>query len=282
MSNVTVVIGAGSIGQAIARRVSAGKHVLLADQRKDNADAAAKILSDAGFEVSTALVDVSSRKSVHTLVEAATAIGDVTGLIHAAGVSPSQASPATILSVDLYGTALVLEEFGNVIARGGAGVVIASQSGHRLGALMAEQDKALATTPADDLLSLPMLQLDQVKDSLHAYQLAKRGNALRVMAEAVRWGKRGARVNTISPGIIITPLAKDELAGPRGEGYRRMIELCPVGRAGTPDEVGTVGALLMGTDGAFITGSDFLMDGGVTASYWYGELAPKSATGAGS
>jgi NAD(P)-dependent dehydrogenase (short-subunit alcohol dehydrogenase family) len=154
-------------------------------------------------------------------------------------------------------------------------VVIASQSGHRLGALSAEQDKVLATTPADELLALPMLQPDHVKDSLHAYQLSKRGNSLRVMAEAVKWGKRGARINTISPGIIITPLANDELSGPRGDGYRRMIDLCPVGRAGTPDEVGAVGALLMGPEGAFITGSDFLMDGGVTASYWYGELAPK-------
>lgn len=273
--NVTVVIGPGQIGQAIARRVSAGKHVLLADVRQENAAAAAEVLGNAGFEVSTATIDVSSRESVHLLAKAAAALGDVTGVIHAAGVSPSQATPATILAVDLYGTALVLEEFGNVIARGGTGVVIASQSGHRLGALTAEQDRALATTPADELLSLPMLAPDQVKDSLHAYQLAKRGNALRVMAEAVRWGKRGARVNTISPGIIITPLAKDELTGPRGEGYRRMIELCPVGRAGTPDEVGAVGALLMGTDGAFITGSDFLMDGGVTASYWFGDLAPK-------
>ena len=272
---VIVVIGAGSIGQAIARRVSAGKHVLLADLRQENAAAAAEVLSNAGFEVSTAIVDVSSRDSIHKLVEAAKARGDVTGVIHAAGVSPSQASPKTILAVDLYGTAVVLEEFGKVIANGGAGVVIASQSGHRLGALTAEQDKALATTPADELLALPMLQPDKVKDSLHAYQLAKRGNSLRVMAEAVRWGKRGGRVNTISPGIIITPLAKDELTGPRSEGYRRMIELCPVGRAGTPDEVGNVGALLMGADGAFITGSDFLMDGGVTASYWYGELASR-------
>jgi NAD(P)-dependent dehydrogenase (short-subunit alcohol dehydrogenase family) len=270
--NVTVVIGAGSIGQAIARRVSAGKHVLLADLREENAKAAAKVLGDAGFEVSTASLDVSSHKSVHALVETATAIGAVTGVIHAAGVSPTQAPPATILKVDLYGTALVLEEFGNVIARGGAGVVIASQSGHRLPALAPEQDKALATTPAEELLALPMLQPEQVTDPLHAYQIAKRANSLRVMAEAVRWGKRGARVNTISPGIIITPLAKDELTGPRGPGYRRMIELCPAGRPGTPDEVATVGALLMGPDGEFITGSDFLVDGGVTAAYWYGEL----------
>jgi NAD(P)-dependent dehydrogenase (short-subunit alcohol dehydrogenase family) len=275
MKNVIVVIGSGQIGQAIARRVGIGKHVVLADMRMENANAAALVLENAGYEVSVATVDASSREAVHALVETATGLGDVTGLIHAAGVSPSQASPATILKVDLYGTALVLEEFGDVIARGGAGVVIASQSGHRLPPLTVEQNKALATTPVEDLLGLPFLQPDQVTDSLHAYQLAKRGNSLRVMAEAVRWGKRGARINTISPGIIITPFAKDELTGPRGEGYRRMIEVSAAGRAGTPDEVGTVGTLLMGPDGGFITGSDILMDGGVTAAYWYGELAPR-------
>ena len=210
---------------------------------------------------------------MQALVETALKTGPVTGLMHAAGVSPSQAPPATILKVDLYGTALVLEEFGNVIARGGSGVVIASQSGHRLPALTPEEDKALALTPVEELLNLPMLQPNQVTDPLHAYQLSKRGNSLRVMAEAVRWGERGARVNTISPGIIITPLAKDELTGPRGVGYRRMIDLSPARRPGTPDEVGSVGALLMGPDGGFITGSDFLMDGGVTAAYWYGDVA---------
>jgi len=275
MNKVVVVIGTGLIGQAIARRVSVGKHVVLADLRIETAEAVAKVLSDAGFEVSTAAVDVSSRRSVEALVKTATAIGEIEGVIHAAGVSPTQASPATILAVDLYGTALVLEAFGNVIAPGGSGVVIASMSGHRLPALTAEQDAALATTPTEELLALPMLQPDQITDPLRAYQVSKRGNALRVMAEAVRWGKRGARVNTISPGIICTPLAKDELNGPRGPGYRRMIDLSAAGRMGNPDEVANVAALLMGADGAFITGSDFLMDGGVTASYWYGELAPK-------
>jgi NAD(P)-dependent dehydrogenase (short-subunit alcohol dehydrogenase family) len=273
--NVVVVIGPGQIGQAIARRVAVGKHVLLADMRADNASAAAKVLSDAGYDVSVATVDVSSRAAVHALVETATGLGDVTGLIHAAGVSPSQAPPATILKVDLYGTALVLEEFGNVIAQGGAGVVIASQSGHRLPPLSVEQNKALATTPVEELLGLPFLQPDKVTDSLHAYQISKRCNSLRVMAEAVRWARRGARVNTISPGIIMTPLAKDELTGPRGAGYRNMIEASAAKRAGTPDEVANVAALLMGPDGGFITGSDFLMDGGVTAAYWYGDLAPK-------
>ena len=272
---VVVLIGAGSIGVAIARRIGTGKHILLADLHQENADTAAKVMSEAGYEVSTTTVDISSRGSVHGLVENAVGIGNITGLVHAAGVSPTQAAPPTILHVDLYGTALILEEFGNVIAAGGAGVVIASQSGHRLPALTPEQDKALATTPVEELLSLPMLQPDKVTDSLNAYQIAKRGNALRVMSEAVRWGKRGARINAISPGIIITPLAKDELNGPRGDGYRKMIEVSAAGRAGTPDEVASLAALMMGPDGAFITGSDFLMDGGVTAAYWYGELATK-------
>lgn len=275
MQDVIVVIGPGSIGQAIARRVAAGKKVLLADIRLENAQAAAETLADAGFDTEAIHVDIASRQSVQALVQRATALGPVMGLVHAAGVSPSQASPQTILQVDLFGTALLLEEFGQVIAKGGSAVVIASQSGHRLGPLSIEQSRALATTAVDELLALPFLAPEAVTDSLHAYQLSKRGNALRVMAQAVPWGKRGARINTISPGIIITPLARDELTGPRGAGYRRMLELSPAGRAGTPDEVGTVAALLMGTDGAFITGSDFLMDGGVTASYWFGELAPQ-------
>jgi len=253
--------------------VGVGKHVVLADRSEASANAAAEVLGNAGYEVSVATVDVSSREAVHALVGKATGIGNIVGLIHAAGVSPSQAPPETVLHVDLYGTAVVLEEFGHVIAAGGSGVVISSQSGHRLPALIVEQNKALAITPADDLLKLPFLQLDQVKDSLHAYQLSKRGNSLRVMAEAVRWGKRGARINTISPGIVMTTLAKDELTGPRGAGYRRMIEGSVAKRAGTPDEVGAVAALLMGADGGFITGSDFLMDGGVTAAYWYGDVA---------
>jgi NAD(P)-dependent dehydrogenase (short-subunit alcohol dehydrogenase family) len=270
MSEVIIVTGAGSIGQAIARRVSAGRRVVLADLRSENADAAAKTMSDAGFDVTAATVDVSSRASIESLVETSKGLGDVIGLIHAAGLSPSQAPIEAILKVDLYGTALLLEEFGKVISRGGSGIVISSQSGHRLEPLSVEQNKALATTPTEEILNLPFLEPSQIKDTLHAYQLSKRCNVLRVMAEAVRWGERGARINSISPGIIITPLANDELRGPRGEGYRRMIDSSVAKRAGTPDEVGALGAFLMGREGAFITGSDFLMDGGVTANFWYG------------
>lgn len=277
MKEIVVVVGAGQIGQAIARRIGAGKHVLLASLRQEEADAAAKAFFNAGFQASAASVDVSSRESVGALVAKARQLGNITGLIHAAGVSPSQAPIEAILRVDLYGTALVLELFGEAMAPGGSGVVIASQSGHRLPALTPEQDRAFAMTPTEELLGIDFVQPSQVKDTLHAYQLSKRGNSLRVMAEAVRWGRRGARVNTISPGIVITPLANDELSGPRGAGYRRMIEGCPVGRAGTPDEVGQLAALLMGPDGGFITGSDFLMDGGVTAAFRFGDLAQPAA-----
>src|SRR3954452_10714177 len=235
MANVLVVVGSGQIGQSIARRVGIGKHVVLAHRSEANANAAAEVMANAGYQVSVATVDVSLREAVLALVGKATGIGEIVALIHAAGVSPSQASPDTILHVDLYGTAVVLEEFGRVMAHGGSGVVISSQSGHRLPALTIEQNKALAMTPTEQLLKLPFLQLDQLKDSLHAYQLSKRANSLRVMAEAVHWGKRSARIITISPGIVMTPLAKDELTGPRAEGYRRMIESSAVGRAGAPD-----------------------------------------------
>lgn len=270
MKEVIVVVGSGPLGLAVARRVGAGKHVLLADLKQDIAQKAADQFLDAGYEATATSVDIASREQIEALVRTATGLGCVTGLIHAAGVSPSMATPEVILRVDLYGTAVLLEAFGEVIAEGGSGVVISSQSGHRLGALTAEQDKALATTPAEELLALPMLQ--NVTDTLNAYQLSKRANVLRVAAEAVKWGKRGARVNAISPGIVITPLARHELTGPRSDYYNRMIAGSPVGRAGTPDEVGAVGVLLMGPDGAFITGSDFLMDGGVTAAWFFGDL----------
>ncbi|RFF28132.1 MULTISPECIES: SDR family oxidoreductase [unclassified Wenzhouxiangella] len=275
MGDVIVVIGSGSIGQAIARRVSAGKQVLLADLQRENADAVARVMADAGFDVRPTTVDVTSRASVDALVEEAVALGDVSGIIHSAGVSPSNAPPEVIFKVDLYGAAVVLEAFGNVIARGGSGLVVSSQAGHRLGALPPEEASALATTLADKLLDLPMLQPDRVTDSLRAYQIAKRGSSLRVQAEAVGWARRGARLNAISPGIVVTPLSRKELNGPHSQDYRRMIEVCAAGRPGTPDEVGNLGALLMGPEGQFISGSDFLMDGGVTAAYWYGDLKPE-------
>lgn len=276
MKDVLIWTGAGQIGMAIARRMGSGKKIVVGDKSLDNARTISKIMTEAGFDVEAVEMDLSSRVSIQKLIGKAQEYGAIAGLINAAGVSPSQAPIETILKVDLYGTAVLLEEVGKVIARGGVGVTISSQSGHRMPALSAKMDEQLATTPAEELLDLAMLQPDQIQDTLHAYQLAKRCNVKRVMAEAVKWGERGARINSISPGIIVTPLAIDEFNGPRGDFYKNMFAKCPAGRPGTADEVASLAELLMGPQGAFITGADFLIDGGATASYYYGPLKPEA------
>ena len=268
--DVAVLVGSGSIGQAIVRRIGAGRHVVVADLRAESAESAAQILGNAGFETSAIAVDISSREDIRTLIHHAERYGAIKYMVNAAGVSPSQASVETILRVDLYGTAVLIEEFGSVIADDGSGIIISSQSGHRLGNLPDDVNMALATTPTEELLSLDCIRA--IDDTLKAYQYSKRCNVLRTMYEATHWGKRGATINCISPGIVITPLAKDELNGPRGEGYRKMLSLSPAGRAGTPDEIGALAEFLMGDNGRWILGADYLIDGGTTASYWYGDL----------
>lgn len=273
---VMILTGAGAIGMAIARRVGFGMKIVIGDKNPENAASIAKTMSNAGFDTLPLEMDLASRDSIRNLIAEAQKLGTITRLVNAAGVSPSQASIETILKVDLYGTAVLLEEVGKVIAEGGSGVTISSQSGHRMEALGAEKDERLATTPTEELLSLDLLQVKNIRDTLHAYQLAKRCNVKRVMAEAVKWGARGARINSISPGIIVTPLAIDEFNGSRGAFYKNMFAKCPAGRPGTADEVATVAELLLSERGAFITGSDFLIDGGATASYFYGLLKPQA------
>lgn len=272
--NVMILTGAGQIGMAIARRMGYGMKIVIGDKKTENAEAIAKIMNEAGFDATGINMDLSSRESIRSLIAEAQKYGDITALVNAAGVSPSQAPIEAILKVDLYGTAVLLEEVGKVIAEGGVGVTISSQSGHRMPALTPAEDEALATTPTEQLLSIDILQPQNIRDTLHAYQLAKRCNVKRVMAEAVKWGQRGARINSISPGIIVTPLAIDEFNGPRGAFYKNMFAKCPAGRPGTADEVANVAELLMSGKGAFITGSDFLVDGGATAAYFYGPLKP--------
>ncbi|MDN7021891.1 SDR family oxidoreductase [Lactiplantibacillus plantarum] len=272
-NEVIVLFGAGSIGEAIVRRVAAGRNLLLADYNEAKLVEMKQHLTEAGFNVETIQADLSSRESIKTVVAKAQSLGKIMGLVNAAGVSPSQASPEQVLKVDLYGTAVLLEEFGQVMAPGSAGIVISSQSGHRLPALSQADNQALAMTPTEELLDLPILQPDVIKDSLAAYQYAKRTNVLRVAAESVKWQARSARINTISPGIIMTPLAVDELNGPRGAGYKKMFESMVTKRPGTPDEIANLAELLMDRRGAFITGSDFLVDGGITAQYWYGNVS---------
>jgi len=278
MMNKKVMLwtGAGQIGMAIARRMGYGMKIVVGDKRLENAEAIAKIMNEAGYDVEPAAMDLSSRESILNLIGKARGYGDITMLVNGAGVSPSQAPIETILKVDLYGTAVLLEEVGKVIAEGGTGVTISSQSGHRMPQLTPEEDEQLAVTPTEALLDLPLLQPEKIADTLHAYQLAKRCNEKRVMGEAVQWGRRGARINSISPGIIVTPLALDEFNGPRGDFYKNMFAQCPAGRPGTADEVANVAELLMSDKGAFITGADFLIDGGATASYFYGPLKPQN------
>ncbi len=274
--DVMIVTGAGQISMAIARRVGYGMKIVMGDKNIENANAIAGIMNSAGFDVTPVEMDLSSRDSIKSLIETALGYGDIKMLVNGAGVSPSQAPIEAILKVDLYGTAVLLEEVGKVIAEGGCGVTISSQSGFRMPQLTAAEDEALATTPTEELLNISLLQPENIRDTLHAYQLAKRCNEKRVMAQSVVWGKRGARLNAIAPGIIVTPLAVDEFNGPRGDFYKNMFAKCPAGRPGTADEVANVAELLMSNKGAFITGSTFLMDGGATASYYYGPLKPEA------
>ena len=273
--DVMIVTGAGQISMAIARRMGYGKKIIMGDKKIKNAKSIAKIMNDAGYDVEPIEMDLSSRESILNMIQIAKSYGDISMLINGAGVSPSQAPIEMILKVDLYGTAVLLEEVGKVIKEGGVGVTISSQSGHRMKQLTALEDEQLAITPTEELLSLDLLQVDNMQDTLHAYQLAKRCNEKRVMSEAVKWGQRGARVNSISPGIVVTPLAIDEFNGPRGDFYKNMFEKCPAGRPATADEVANVAELLMSEKGAFITGTDILIDGGATASYFYGPLKPE-------
>lgn len=276
MKDVMILTGAGQIGMAIARRMGYGRKIVIGDKKLENAEKISKTMNEAGFDTVPVEMDLSSRESIMKLIEKAQSFGEVSMLVNAAGVSPSQAPIEAILKVDLYGTAVLLEEVGKIIKKGGVGVTISSQSGWRMPALTAEEDELLATAPTEELLDLPLLQLENIRDTLHAYQMAKRCNEKRVMAEAVKWGQRGARLNGIAPGIVVTPLAIDEFNGPRGDFYKNMFANCPAGRPGTADEIANVAELLMSDKGAFITGSTFLIDGGATASYFYGPLAPEN------
>ncbi len=274
MNDVVLLTGAGQIGMAIARRIGHGKKIIIGDKNINNAQSISKIMKESGFDSEAYECDISSRDSIKNLIKNAQEHGEIAYFINAAGVSPSQAPIEAILKVDLYGTAVLLEEVGKVIKKGGCGVTISSQSGHRMEQLGAEIDEQLAMTPTEELLDLEILQPENIKDTLHAYQLAKRCNVKRVMYEACRWGEKGARINSISPGIIVTPLALDEFNGLRGDFYKNMFANCPSGRPGTADEVASIAKLLMSDEGAFFSGSDILIDGGATASYFYGKLRP--------
>jgi NAD(P)-dependent dehydrogenase (short-subunit alcohol dehydrogenase family) len=271
-TDVIVIIGAGGIGQAIARRQGFGKTVFLADISETVLKDAVAVLEHASYKVASQSVDVTSRSSVRALADAAAALGDVTQVINTAGLSPNMAPPEKVLEVDLYGVALVFDVFESVIAPGGSALVISSMAGHMPAPLPPEQEHALAFAPTEDLLALPFLSKEAVRDSMQAYGIAKKANHLRVQAASLSWGERGARVNSISPGIIATPLAQHEMASESGPIYRAMIAASPAKRMASADEVASVAAFLLGPEAGFITGSDILMDGGVIPAMRAGRL----------
>ena len=261
---VLAVIGVGGMGQAIARRLGSGKTVLLADYNEETLTSVAESLSAEGHHVESRVVDVSAPESVHGLAEYAASLGSVTQVAHTAGLSPSQASAEAILAVDLLGVALVLQDFGEIVAPGGAGVVIASMAGHMLPPLSAEKEHALAHNPPGELPQLDFIS--SITEPAFAYPIAKQANHIRVRAASAQWGRRGARINSISPGIISTPMGQQELASPLGDGMRAMVAMSGTGRTGTPDDIAAATAFLLGPDATFITGTDLLVDGGVIAA----------------
>lgn len=269
---VIVIIGAGGIGIAIARRQGFGRTVLLADSDEKTLASAAQSMRDAGYAVENQIADVTSRESVKELAVRAATLGKVTQVINTAGLSPNMAPIEGVLKVDLYGAAVVFDEFGQVIAPGGSGLIISSMAGHMIPALPPEQDQALLHTPTEELLTLPFLLADVIPNTVVAYMIAKRANHLRVQASAISWGKRGARVNSISPGIIVTPLAQHELNSEIGGMYRAMVDASPAKRMAPPEEIAIAASFLLGPDAAFITGSDLLIDGGVIAAMKTGTL----------
>lgn len=268
--DVVVVIGVGGMGQAIARRQGAGAQVVVADFNQELLESVTGQLRGEGYEVTPVVVDVSSRESVAALVEQAAGLGEVRSVVHTAGLSPVQASASAILAVDLLGVALVVEEFGKVIAAGGAGVVISSMSAHFWPAFTGQDAVLLATAPADELLSLPIVTA--LADSATAYAFAKQANLLRVQAASSTWGARGARINTISPGVIATPMGQAELDSEHGAVMKAMIDGSNAGRVGTPADIAAAVDFLLGPAAGFISGADLLVDGGVVAASRTGGL----------
>lgn len=265
--DVLVVIGVGGMGLAIARRLGGGKQLLLADFNQATLEAAAEQLRGEGHDVTTSAVDVSDRAAVAALADQASGLGRVVQVAHTAGLSPVQASVEAIIGVDLLGVAYVLDEFVRVIAPGGAGLIISSMAGSMAAdGIPLDMAKALSLTPTEELTALPFATPEALGEPGAAYSIAKRANQLRVQAAAGAWGTRGARVNSISPGVVSTPMGQEELTGESGTSMRAMVAASGTGRVGTPDDIAAAAAFLLGPESTFITGTDLLVDGGVVAA----------------
>jgi NAD(P)-dependent dehydrogenase (short-subunit alcohol dehydrogenase family) len=268
---VVALLGAGSMGMAIAERVAQNRTVLLGDISEKALETAREKLEYSGYSVETMRVDASDKDSIYAFASRAKELGPVKYYIHTAGASPNQTNPQHMIKLDLIGSAYALDAFGEVMAKDGAGILISSQTGYMLPQpLTNEEEYALTMTPADELAQLPMLQPNVIVNSGIAYIMSKRANQLRVRKAAIDWGKRGARINTISPGVVVTPLAYDEFRA-AGEGYQKMIEASAMHRVGNPAEIANAAQFLLSDQASFITGTDLLVDGGTIAAIKTGE-----------
>lgn len=268
---VVALLGAGSMGMTIAERVAQNRIVLLGDISEKALETSRQKLEYSGYHVETMRVDASDKDSIYAFAKKAKELGNVKYYIHTAGASPNQTNPQHMIKLDLIGSAYALDAFGEVMAKDGAGILISSQTGYMLPQpLTNEEEYALTMTPADELSQLPMLQPNVIVNSGIAYIMSKRANQLRVRKAAIDWGKRGARINTISPGVVVTPLAYDEFRA-AGEGYQKMIEASAMHRVGNPAEIANAAQFLLSDQASFITGTDLLVDGGTIAAIKTGE-----------
>ena len=261
---VIALLGAGSMGTAIVRRIAAGKKILLGDISEKNLERVSNELTYSGYNVEATVVNALEKDSIEAFAKKAASLGPVMYFIDTAGASPCQAKPEHILKLDMVGTGYAVDAFGEVMAEGGAGLIISSQTGYML-PIPIEIELEILRTPTEKLMEIPFI-VENATRSGTAYMIAKRVNHLQAQkAAATTWKARRARINTISPGIIVTPLAYDEFNA-AGEGYQRMIDASAAMRTASSDEIAEAGAFLLGEHAAFITGADLLIDGGVIAS----------------
>jgi len=259
---VVALLGAGSMGTAIVRRIAAGKKILLGDISEKALERVSDDFRRSGYDVETCVVNALEKKSIEAFAQKAASLGPVMYFIDTAGASPNQATPEHIVNLDMVGTGYAVDAFGRVMAEGGAGLIISSQAAYMY-PIPNDMELQLVNTPTEELKDVPFIKEVAMQNSGFAYMIAKRMNHLQAQrAAATSWRERHARINTISPGIIVTPLAYDEFNA-NGEGYQAMIDASAARRVATSDEIADAASFLLGEHATFINGTDLLIDGGV-------------------
>jgi NAD(P)-dependent dehydrogenase (short-subunit alcohol dehydrogenase family) len=279
-SGIVVVTGAGKLAEACARRLGRGRTLLIASASGERLGELAERLTCEGYTVGTRLLDVSSRSSVRALAAAAAECGPLAALVHTAGLSPVQADSRALLAVNAVGTANVADQFAEIATEGSVGVCLASSAGYSA-RLSSETERELACVCAEKLLGLPVLDADRL-GRRQAYIIGKRVAQIRAAAAAAAWGSKGARIVSVSPGLVATRMGELELSGPAGENIREHVKRSPCGRVATPDDVADVVAFLASPAAAFVVGADILVDGGSMAVSRWDEVEPPATAPAGS